>query len=166
MRELEQSSAVERPREAGVRLIILYKLIKGAAQVTLAATLFVLLLLHATGPLESMGVHLQSHFAGAWSVELAKLLMSAAEPRHLEFIALALTLDAGLTLLEGWALYHAHWWGPWLVVVATSSLLPFEAAALVRKVHAGRLIVFLLNVVIVVYLARTAARHARRARAG
>jgi uncharacterized membrane protein (DUF2068 family) len=139
-----------------VRVIIAYKVLKGSVGLAMALALIVLLLAHATAPLESIGARVHQHFTGAWSVELAKALLSAAEPRHLWLVALALALDGSFTLLEGWALYHAHWWGPWLVVLATSSLLPFEIAALLRKVHVGRVIVFAVNVAIVLYLARRA----------
>jgi uncharacterized membrane protein (DUF2068 family) len=145
-----------RPRETGVRLIILYKTVKGCLGLAACCTLFVLLATHETAPLEALGGALRHHFAGAWSVALARLVLSAVEPKHLVLVATALGFDGVLTLVEGWALHHGHWWGPWLVVVATSSLLPFEIVALVRHLHLGRLIVFCVNVAIVAYLVRHA----------
>ena len=58
-----------------------------------------------------------------------------------------------LTLGEGWALHRRFRWAPWLVVVATGSLLPFEVVELVRRPHALRLAVFVVNLTIVCYLA-------------
>jgi uncharacterized membrane protein (DUF2068 family) len=63
-----------------------------------------------------------------------------------------------MSLLEGWALLHGRWWGPWLVVVATGSLLPFEIAAFLRHPHAVRAALFGVNVAVVWYLARQAIR--------
>ncbi|MGH7271622.1 MAG: DUF2127 domain-containing protein [Polyangiaceae bacterium] len=48
-----------------------------------------------------------------------------------------------------------------MVVVATGSLLPFEAFAITRHPHPVRAVVFLTNLVIVLYLARVASRHPR-----
>jgi uncharacterized membrane protein (DUF2068 family) len=139
-------------RDPGLRIIIAYKIVKGSVWLLLALILVVLLVTHETQPIESIGVHLRHHFTGAWSVKLARLLLSAAEPHHLWFVTVALTLDGSLTALEAWALHHGHWWGPWLVVAATSSFLPFEIVALVEHVHLGRLVAFVVNVAIVVYL--------------
>jgi uncharacterized membrane protein (DUF2068 family) len=152
-------------RDPGVRVIIAYKAVKGTLWLALASILLVVLTTHQTGPLETIAVHVHHHFTGAWSVALAKLLLSAAQPRHLWFVVAALIMDGVLTLVEGWALHHGRWWGPWLVVVATSSFVPFEAAALAKHVRVTRLIALGLNVAIVVYLIGRA-RKDRRLGAG
>jgi uncharacterized membrane protein (DUF2068 family) len=151
MPESRRHSVVPR-RDPGLRVIIGYKIVKGALGLALALTLLVLLVTHETAPIESIGAHVRDHFTGAWSVKLARLLLSAAEPHHLWFVTVALMMDGSLTTLEAWALHHGHWWGPWLVVGATSSLLPFEIVALIHRVHVGRLVAFAVNVAIVVYL--------------
>src|SRR5258708_27673653 len=97
--------------------------------------------------------HLRHH-SGAWSLELADLVVRASTRRGLWTITVALLADGVLTLFEGWALLHGHWWGPWLVVVSTGSLLPFEVAAFVQRPHPVRAAVFAVNLAIVVYLAR------------
>jgi uncharacterized membrane protein (DUF2068 family) len=71
-------------------------------------------------------------------------------------------LDGVLTLCEGWALHRRFAWSPWLVVVATGSLLPFEVVELVRRPHAVRLVIFVVNLTIVCYLAARATREGRR----
>jgi len=78
---------------------------------------------------------------------------------------LALLLDGVLTLGEGWALYRRFTWAPWLVVIATGSLLPFEVFELGRRPRAGRLLIFLGNLGVVCYLAVRAARALRARRA-
>ena len=45
-------------------------------------------------------------------------------------------------------------WGPWLVVVATGLLLPVELFEIVHRVRLGRVVIFIVNLLIVVYLVR------------
>ncbi len=114
----------------------------------------------AVGPSLGLGVAivdaalaLHRHSARAWATHLARALPALATPHRLHLAAIALALDAALTLVEGWALRRRHWWGPWLVVVASGGLLPFEVVQLVRRPHVGRLMVLLVNASIVAYLA-------------
>lgn len=142
-------------RERGLVLIIVYKFVKGGLWLVLAAVLAVAMRMGLGDRLQGLADHLQHH-AYAWSLELARLLTRAASHRGLVTIAVALVADGISSLIEGWALLHGRWWGPWLVVVATGSLLPFEIVALARRPHPVRFAVFLVNVAIVVYLARKA----------
>jgi len=137
---------------AGTRLIILYKLVKGGLEAAGAAVL-------AAGP--SLGLDevllraalaLHHHATRAWAVHLSQSLPALVTPNHLRLAALALLLDGALTLVEGWGLRRGHWWGPWLVVVASGALLPFEVVYLVRRLRPGRLILLLVNALIVGYL--------------
>ncbi len=138
-------------RERGVALIILYKRVKAGLWVLLAVALAVLSRMGLEQELLAFADHLRHH-AGAWSVELAELVMRAASGRGLHVVELALVADAGMSLVEAWALSRGHAWGPWLVIVTTGSLLPFEIVALVRKPHAVRVMVLLVNAAIVAYL--------------
>jgi uncharacterized membrane protein (DUF2068 family) len=137
---------------AGIRLIVLYKFVKGGLEAAGAVVL-------ATGPslgldaaLVRAALALQHHATRAWAVHLSESLPALVTPGHLRLAAVALLLDATLTLLEGWGLRRGHWWGPWLVVVASGALLPFEVVHLVRRPRPGRLIVLLVNALIVGYL--------------
>jgi uncharacterized membrane protein (DUF2068 family) len=154
-------------RERGVVLIIAYKLGKAALWFVLAAIIAVMTGMGLGADLLGLASHLRHH-TGAWSLELADLVTRAASRRGLWTIVVALVADGLVSVLEGWALWHGHWWGPWLVVVATGSLLPFEVVSFARRPHLVRAMVFLLNVAIVAYLARKAVRErlARRASAG
>ncbi len=147
-------------RERGMVLIIAYKLIKGVLWLTFALLLPILVHFGLEGHVLGLASHLQHH-AGAWSVALGRLVARAASRRGLIVIGVALVADGVTSLVEGWALVHGAWWGPWLVVVTTASLLPFEVIAVVRHVHVARSLVLLVNVVIVVYLARRALRERR-----
>ncbi len=149
-----RTSAKATTGKTGLRLIILYKSVKASLTFVLAATLGVLMSLGDAPELRSLVSSLRQHVVGGWSIALADLVIRAVEPHHLWMVIGALALDTTLTLLEGASLWRGGWWGPWLVVVATGALLPFEIVSFFRGVHLGRVLVFAVNIVIVVYLAR------------
>jgi uncharacterized membrane protein (DUF2068 family) len=151
-------------RDTGLSLIIGYKLVKGGLWLTLAVVILVLMHMGLEDRLLGLADELRHH-AHAWSLMFAQLIVRAATKRGLWTIVVALVADGIVTLVEGWALLHARWWGPWLVVVATGTLLPFEVVALVRHLHLVRVAILAVNVAIVVYLTRTALRE-RREREG
>jgi uncharacterized membrane protein (DUF2068 family) len=141
-------------------LIIAYKLVKGGLWLVFGVTILVFMRLGIGDDLLGLAAHLRHH-SNAWSLRLADLLVHAATRRGLWTLVVALFADGTLTLVEGWALLRGHWWGPWLVVVATGSLLPFEAFALARHPHVSRVVLLLVNLAIVAYLARKALREHR-----
>jgi uncharacterized membrane protein (DUF2068 family) len=139
-------------RERALSLIIAYKFIKGGLWFVFAAVIVGSMRLGLENRLLGFAAHLRHH-PGAWSLALGDVLVRAATRRRLWTITIALLADGALSFVEGWALLHGRWWGPWLVVVATASLLPFEVFALARHPHVVR--------AIVVYLARKALREHR-----
>jgi len=147
-------------RERGLVVIITYKLVKGVLWFVLATTIVVMMQMGLGDHLLGLARHLRLH-AHPWSLALADLAVKASSRRSLWKIAFALVADGSLTLLEGWSLLHGRWWGPWLVVAATGALLPVEIAALIHRPHLVRALIFLVNVAIVVYLARKALREHR-----
>jgi uncharacterized membrane protein (DUF2068 family) len=140
--------------------IIVYKLGKGVLWLVFTVVIAVSMRMGLEDRLLGFAEQLRHH-SGAWSLELAKLVVRAASRRGLWTIMFALVADGAVSLVEGWALLHGHWWGPWLVVVATGSLLPLEIVALARRPHIVRALLFVLNLAIVVYLARKALRERR-----
>jgi uncharacterized membrane protein (DUF2068 family) len=152
-------------RERGLVLIIAYKLVKGVLWLVIACVLLVMMRMGLSAKLEGVADHLRHH-SQAWAIELAQLLTKASTPKGLTTVTVALVADGVMTLVEGWALIHGHWWGPWLVVVATGSLLPFEVVALAHHPHVGRALILVVNVAIVAYLIRKALREHRERAAG
>jgi uncharacterized membrane protein (DUF2068 family) len=158
MREHPYESTIARVRrERGVVLIIVYKLVKGGLWLVFAVAIAVLMRMGLGDRLLWLAEHLRHH-SRAWSLQLAEIVVRAASRRGLWTIVVALVADGSMSLVEGWALWHGHWWGPWLVVVATGSFLPLEVVAIVRKAHPIRVILFFVNLAIVVYLVRKALR--------
>jgi uncharacterized membrane protein (DUF2068 family) len=152
-------------REGALWLIIVYKFVKGALWLSFATVILVAMRMGLGHRMLGLAEQLRHH-SGAWSLFLADLVVRASTRRGLWTITVALVSDGVLTLVEGWALLHGHWWGPWLVVVATGSLLPLEVVALVRHRHVVRAAVLALNAAIVVYLVRKALHDRRERRNG
>jgi uncharacterized membrane protein (DUF2068 family) len=145
---------------AGLRVIVAYKVAKAGGEIALAA-----ILVGAEVPAGDVAATLSRHVTAAWSLEVSRVVSGAAAPHAIELMIAALVLDGALTLGEGWALHRRFPWAPWLVVLSTGSLLPFEVVELVRRPRAVRLLILVVNVGIVGYLASRATRE-RRARRG
>ena len=136
-------------------LIIGYKFAKGALWLVLAMAIFSMVHTGLSDQIEFLATRLRHH-TQAWSIYLGELIERGGTERGLRRLALALLGDGALSLVEGWALYHGHWWGPWLVVAVTASLTPFELVFLVRRPSVLRALLLALNLGIVWYLARAA----------
>jgi uncharacterized membrane protein (DUF2068 family) len=150
--------------DTGLRLIVFYKLVKAAVE-ALIGVLLILGSARVIDGLRDIAVKLREHAAEAWSVSLAERLVHAATARNMLVIAIASLVDAALSLMEGWALHRRYVWSEWLVVVATSCLIPFEVGELIRRVTLGRAALLGLNTLIVAYLLkRRANRWPSRAR--
>lgn len=148
-----------------LRAIILYKSVKGVVQLIAGVALFIALALGFAHHLVDVEAALRRHFASGWSARLATILVHYLDAKYLRVGAVALVGDGVLSGVEGWALHKRHWWGPWLVVGASGSLIPFELYEIVESPHVGRIVLLVLNVVVVAYLARRALlEHRERAR--
>jgi uncharacterized membrane protein (DUF2068 family) len=147
-------------RERALVLIIAYKFVKGGLWLVLALGMVIAMRMGLGEHLVGLARQLR-HNTHAWSLALARLILRAATRRGLWTVVVALTADGITSLVEGWALFHGRWWGPWLVVATTGSLLPFEIVALVRHPHLVRFALFALNMAIVLYLSRKAMRERR-----
>jgi len=149
----------------GVRLIVGYKLTKAVAALSLGVLFLLLGKAGLAQGLLAVASILRHHAVEAWSIELSAWLVRAASGRHLEVVSFALLLDGVSSLVEGWALHRRYRWSQWLIVGATACILPFEVAALVRRVSPARIALLFVNALIVAYLVRrgiAAARDPRR----
>jgi uncharacterized membrane protein (DUF2068 family) len=147
--------------DQGVRAIIAYKTIKACAQLGLATVLLCLWPFGLADRVESAARMLHTHATQMWARHLSELLLTTATPRALAFLLLALAVDGAFTACEAFALRRGYGWAPWLVVFATSLLLPFELFELLKEPLLSRLALLLSNAVIAVYLARSAIRERR-----
>ena len=101
---------------------------------------------------------LLEHFAGAWALSAATLVVMIGTSGHVKFIAVASLGDAILSAVEGLALQAGRWWAPWLVVIATASLLPWEVVEIFRHPRWARFAVLAVNLAVLAYLLRTMQR--------
>jgi uncharacterized membrane protein (DUF2068 family) len=149
-------------RPVGLRLIITYKLVKAAVQAALAALLPILQRLGVTSFWALRMTRLAEHLAHRSTAALARRIAALLTPTHLALISVALALDAALTGFEAWALHRRFRWAPWLVVVAGSTLIPFEVVELARRPRVGRAAILVVNLVIIAYLvARARQEHVK-----
>jgi uncharacterized membrane protein (DUF2068 family) len=149
--------AAKRPGQ-GLRAIIAYKTVKATGQLGLASLLLCLWPFGLTERVESAARTLLAHTTHLWARHLSELLLQDATPKALALVLLALALDGTFTAFEAFALRRGYAWARWLVVVATSLLLPFELFELLEAPHLSRLAILLVNAGIAAYLARSALR--------
>jgi uncharacterized membrane protein (DUF2068 family) len=155
---------------APLRAILLYKSLKAALQLSMALALAIWWPLGLPRVLVSLSAWLRHHVTHGWAAHLAELLApllaAQATSRRILLAIAALGLDGTLTAIEAWALHTGRTWGAWLVVATTSALLPFEVYEFLRVRHWSRLLIFVVNVAILVYLARRAWRERRHVALG
>ena len=146
--------SASRPHEhsRGVGLIIAYKLATAVTEFIVGASLWLIGSTDLTEELNAAATFIRRHVVETWSIALAERVIHAASARNLLVVVCALFLDGTLSSVESWALYRRYRWGRWLVVCATSILLPAEFVALIRHLSAVRLAVLLVNSLIVIYL--------------
>ncbi len=143
-----------------MRVIIVYKLLKGLLSIT-AGIIIGGALAFGFGPqVQAHAARIHEHATRAWALHAAELLSKLTTPRWLRWSAVALELDGAVSLLEAWALREGHAWGPWVVVVITALFLPAEVYELWRHPRPSRLVLLLANVAILVFLVWYARRHA------
>lgn len=80
--------------------------------------------------------------------------ITGTRPKMLQEIAFATLLMATIFSVEGIGLMMGKRWAEWLTVVASSLLIPLEIYECIEKVHPMRVALLVINVLIVVYLAR------------
>jgi uncharacterized membrane protein (DUF2068 family) len=147
----------------GFKVIGIMKLASGVAAVIagLGALHF---LTHDPGPKLERAV---SHFGLDPQNKLIHTVVSTVtgiDRTHLRAIEAGTFFYALLHMLEGIGLILEKAWAGYLVVIATSTLIPFEIYEIARRPTPLRFGVFLVNVGIVIYLIVILKKeHARRA---
>jgi uncharacterized membrane protein (DUF2068 family) len=71
---------------------------------------------------------------------------------NLRLLALAVTGLAVVSAIEAFALWQARRWGEYFAMIATSLGLPFEIYELSKAVTVTKVVLFVLNILLVVYL--------------
>jgi uncharacterized membrane protein (DUF2068 family) len=95
-----------------------------------------------------------------WSVNHNKLLgliqhAFTLNSRDLTWLAIGVTAYAVIEVIEGTGLWLLKRWGEYFAMVATSIFLPYEVYDLTSKVTVLRVVAFVINLALVLYLVLT-----------
>ena len=153
-------------RDIALEAIIDYKLLKAAGEGAVGVVLLVLLMRGAEAGAATLAQFVIDHTSRAWALQAATAIVVTGTTAHLKVATAGAFADAVLSAVEGLALRAGRWWAPWLVVIATGSLLPWEAIEAVRRPGWVRIAILLINAAVVLYLLRTVARGKPRGAGG
>jgi uncharacterized membrane protein (DUF2068 family) len=78
--------------------------------------------------------------------------LRAATPRHFGALGAGALLYALVFLVEGVGLWRGKRWAEYLTIAVTTSLLPFEAAAVWQRITTVRVATLAVNALVVAYL--------------
>ncbi|MEN4902302.1 DUF2127 domain-containing protein [Luteimonas sp. TWI1416] len=137
------------PPHNGLRAIALFEAGKGTIALVIAAGLA------AIGPdaLQHQVERVLARF-GADADRFGMDLLDAITPQTLHIAIAVALIYAAMRLLEGWGLWWHRAWASWLGVIGAAAYLPFEIYALWHHPDWMTWGVFLLNLLIVLVLAR------------
>ena len=139
-------------RAIGLEAIIDYKLLKAAVELVLGLLLLALLLRGTEAGAATLAQIVLDHVSRAWALQAATAIVLTGTTGHVKLAAAGALADAALSTVEGLALRAGRWWAPWLVVVATGALLPWELIQAVRRPGWLRIGLLAVNLAVVVYL--------------
>ncbi|WP_337244321.1 DUF2127 domain-containing protein [Luteimonas sp. gir] len=137
------------PAHNGLRAIALFEASKGAVALLVAGGLA------AIGPdaLQHQVERVLMRF-GADADRFGTDLLDAITPQTLHIAIAVALIYAAMRLLEAWGLWWHRAWASWLGVIGAAAYLPFEVYALWHHPDWMTWGVFLLNLLIVLVLAR------------
>jgi len=142
-------------RAIALEAIIDYKLLKAAAEAVVGVVLLTFLMRGAEAGAATLAQIVMDHASRAWALRAATAIVITGTTAHVKVATAGAFADAVLSAVEGLALRAGRWWAPWLVVIATGSLLPWEAIEAVRRPGWLRIAILLINAAVVLYLLRT-----------
>ena len=136
-----------------VRLIALFKLLKGVLLIAVGVAALKLLHTDIASLVESrvavLGLDQNSRFVGRTLSTAAALT-----PNRVRDLIVGSFLYGGLFLTEGIGLWLLKRWAMWFTVIITGSFLPLEIYELTRHPSAGKIGLLAVNLALVGYLIR------------
>ena len=136
-----------------VRLISLFKLLKGVLLIALGVAALKLLHTDIASLVESwvavLGLDQNSRFVGR-----ALSTAAALTPNRVRDLIVGSFLYGGLFLTEGIGLWLLKRWAMWFTVIITGSFLPLEIYELTRHPSAGKIGLLAANLALAGYLIR------------
>ncbi len=141
-----------------LRLIALFKLLKGLLLLVIAATEIRLLHHDTTRTLINLArvLHVDSdnhypHGLLAWLLNI--------DEEELRLLSVGTVMYSTLFSVEGIGLWFARTWAEYLAILSTAGLIPVEFYELMKKASAIKGAILLLNITIVLYLLRRVREH-------
>ncbi len=153
--------AKRRSRGRGLRLIAVFKLLKGLA--LLAVGIGALKLLHKDVAavvehwINIFQVDPHSHY-----IQLLLAKLSIVDDRRLKELSVGTFIYSAIFLAEGVGLALGKRWAEYLTIVTTASLLPLEVYELVKHVGIGKGLALVINLAVVAYLILELRRYPKR----
>ena len=148
-----------------MRVIIAYKAIRGALLIVASVVLAFALLWGEGEKLHALALSLRDYATHRLAIEAADLLLRVATPGHLVLTTLAIGLDGAVGIVEAWLLHRGRRWAIWLVVMASSALIPWELYELFAHFRFLRVVLLVVNILVVIYLGLQASKHVAHRRA-
>ena len=152
------------PAPLGLRSVAVFELIKGVLFILIA--LGAGTLVHKDVDLWALDVVHKLHLDPAW--HFSRLFIEASSKLNdtrLRLVMLFASALAGIRLAEAYGLWHARAWAEWLAVISAGIYLPWEIFRFCEEPRFAGAVLFLVNLVIVLYLARLLAENHRRKQA-
>jgi uncharacterized membrane protein (DUF2068 family) len=147
------STSMKTSQTTVVRLIALFKLLKGILLIAVGVAALKLLHTDIASLVENwvavLGLDQNSRFVGR-----ALLTAAALTPNRVRDLIVGSFLYGGLFLTEGIGLWLVKRWAMWFTVIITGSFLPVEIYELVRHPSLGKAGILVINLVLVGYLIR------------
>ncbi len=151
MRKPPPQAVDERSSTAGLRAVATFEAVKGTVVLLLGLGLLALLHKDIESAAEGLLVHLHINPDRRLSHALLNAASHVTDAR-LWGIAGGAVAYAAVRFTESWGLWHRRVWAEWFALLSGALYLPFEIAKLVEKPNPLHAIVFLGNVVIVLYM--------------
>jgi uncharacterized membrane protein (DUF2068 family) len=151
----------QRAHGRGLRLIAVFKLLKGLA--LLALGIGALNLLHKD--VEAIVVHWINIFQvdpNAHYVRLLLAKLSILDDRRLKELSVGTFIYSAVFLTEGVGLALGKRWAEYLTIATTASLLPLEVYELAKHASIGKVLALVINLAVVAYLVLELRRFPKR----
>jgi uncharacterized membrane protein (DUF2068 family) len=101
--------------------------------------------------LGQLALDAEHRLIGAWAAQALPYVKDAA-PTRLVSIATGALLYAIVILVEGVGLWRCRRWAEYLTIIVTASFLPVEMFAIWHRLTTVRVLVFVFNALVIVFL--------------
>ena len=135
-------------KERILRLIILYKVLWGVAEIFISVSFYRFLGRNIDDPfatlMRSLHLHPENPFMGAILRQADSL-----DSKTLFGFTVLIFIFGIFNLVESWGLHNRYRWGEWLTVIATSALIPYELFYVIVSFGMLKVAVLVIHILIV-----------------